>query len=118
MEEIKNMQETEGNVPANEEENLAEDNPAEAIATIEALEEEAAETPVVQPKPKRKKRLRMWVRIMLSAIAAIVAFLLFMYIMGGAILQESYKLRPPNAEEVRAVMGADVLYKYLVAPYE
>lgn len=69
------------------------------------------------PKKKKKKHLRLWVRITLAAIAAVAAFLLFMYIMTGAILQESYKLNPPTQEEVVETMEGAHLYKWLIAPY-
>ena len=98
---------------------------AEAEATEESAEEEkeaVAETdiqppPAAKPKKKKKKHLRLWVRILLATIAAIIAFALFMYIMGGAILQESYKLSPPSSEEVAATLKSASIYKWLVASY-
>lgn len=48
----------------------------------------------------KHRRLRKPVRIILEAMACVAVFIGIIAIFAGAVLQESYKLYPPTAEEL------------------
>lgn len=100
-------------------EETAKETTAETEETVPNGDVVAAEdNPTPKPVRRKKKQLRLWVRILLAAIAALIAFLLFMYIMGGAVLQESYKLTPPTPEEVASAKANPGIYNWLVTAYD
>lgn len=98
------------------------ENTAEVTEATEAVSETPAAEHAAEPakpvKKRKRKQLRLWVRILLASIAALIAFLLFMYIMGGAVLQESYKLAPPTAEEIASAKVDPGIYGWLVLDYD
>lgn len=61
---------------------------------------------------KRPRRLKKWARVVVNCIIFIMLFFAMIMMLGGAVLQESYKLTPYDRPLTRIVISKTITGKF------